>query len=116
MDVDVARTSRLSDKERKALVAEGKCFHCKQKGHLFRECPTCPKDKGKGKTTQRKNRKARAVELNDDGEEPQSEKEPKNEGKPPAYSMEDLKIALAQLSKEDRDEVIEGTELGEEDF
>ena len=30
--------------------------------------------------------------------------------------MEDLKIALARLSKEDRDEVIEGTELGEEDF
>src|ERR1700742_818190 len=115
MDVDVARTSRLLDKERKALVAEGKCFHCKQKGHLFRDCPTRPKDKGKGKAAQRKNRKARAVKLNNEGEEPQSEKEPKNE-EPPAYSMEDLKIALARLSKEDRDEVIKGTELGEEDF
>ena len=44
------------------------------------------------------------------------EKEPKDKGEPLAYSKEDLKITLACLSREDRDEVIEGTELGEEDF
>ena len=40
MDVD-----RLSVDERTKLMKEGKCFRCKQFGHLSRECP------GKGNTT-----------------------------------------------------------------
>ena len=29
----------LSDEERIRLVKEGKCFYCKESGHLSRECP-----------------------------------------------------------------------------
>jgi Zinc knuckle len=34
MDID-----RLSTEERARLMKEGKCFRCKQFGHLSRDCP-----------------------------------------------------------------------------
>ena len=33
------RWSNLSDEERQQLLKEGKCFHCRQFGHLSRNCP-----------------------------------------------------------------------------
>jgi hypothetical protein len=114
MYVDVAKTSRLSEADRKKLIQEGKCFGCKEKGHLYRDCPKRPK--GKGKTsTQRKQHKARTGETSENvSTDPPDDEDA--ESQPPAYSKEDLKIALACLSREERDEVIEGTEIGEEDF
>jgi hypothetical protein len=32
-------TPRISDKERTELLAVGKCFNCKETGHLSRNCP-----------------------------------------------------------------------------
>jgi hypothetical protein len=114
MDVDVAKTSCLSEVEWKKLISEGKCFGCKEKGHLYRDCPKCPKGKGKA-STQRKQRKARTGETTEStSTDPPDDED--TETQPPAYSKEDLKIALARLSCEERDEVIEGTEIGEEDF
>ena len=35
----VARLSRLSEEERAMLMAEGRCFGCKEKGHRAQDCP-----------------------------------------------------------------------------
>jgi Zinc knuckle len=39
MDVDVTTTNRTPDPDRKRLIREGRCFYCKEQGHLSRECP-----------------------------------------------------------------------------
>src|ERR1700761_6775058 len=39
MDVDNVRLNPLSDKEKKVLSAEGRCFCCRQQGHMSRNCP-----------------------------------------------------------------------------
>ena len=38
MDVDAMRTSKLSKKEQDKLREERKCFNCKKKGHLVKDC------------------------------------------------------------------------------
>ena len=53
MDVDAIRTSKLSKEEQDRLCKEHKCFNCKKKGHLARDCQRKDseyserKDKGK---------------------------------------------------------------------
>lgn len=32
-------TSRLTDTEKAALMKEGKCFYCREQGHVSRSCP-----------------------------------------------------------------------------
>ena len=49
MQLDAAKMQRMSEEERKKLIAAGKCFGCKQTGHLYRDCKERPKRKGKGK-------------------------------------------------------------------
>ena len=48
MEVDVIKTSRLSDEEKAKLLKEGWCFRCKKMGHLSRNCPDKKDSKGKG--------------------------------------------------------------------
>jgi Zinc knuckle len=43
MDVDTISTRNpLSKEEKKWLMAEGRCFFCKQQGHMSRNCPKKP--------------------------------------------------------------------------
>jgi Zinc knuckle len=43
MDVDAITTQNpLSEEEKKRLMAEGRCFFCKQQGHMSRNCPKKP--------------------------------------------------------------------------
>ena len=49
MNLDAAKTQRLSLEERAKLIEAGKCFFCKKQGHMYQECPTCPKGVPKGK-------------------------------------------------------------------
>ena len=42
MDVNAITTTAINDMteaERKKLRAEGRCFHCKNQGHISRNCP-----------------------------------------------------------------------------
>jgi Retrotransposon gag protein len=49
MDVDAVTTRNpLSEEERRRLMAEGRCFFCKQQGHMTRNCP---KKSGRQNTT-----------------------------------------------------------------
>jgi len=49
MQLDAAKMQQMSDEECKKLIATGKCFRCKQPGHLYQDCEERPKRKGKGK-------------------------------------------------------------------
>jgi Retrotransposon gag protein len=43
MDVDAISTRNpLSEEEKKRLMAEGRCFFCKQQGHMSQNCPKKP--------------------------------------------------------------------------
>jgi Zinc knuckle len=43
MDIDAISTQNpLSEKEKRRLMAEGRCFFCKQQGHMSRNCPKKP--------------------------------------------------------------------------
>ena len=39
MDVNNVRLGPLTDEERKKLSAKGRCFRCRQQGHMSRNCP-----------------------------------------------------------------------------
>jgi hypothetical protein len=56
MQLDVAKMQRLTDEECLKLIQEGKCFYCKEDGHLYKECKKRPKSKGKGKGRQKGHR------------------------------------------------------------
>jgi Zinc knuckle len=43
MDVDAINTRNpLSEEEKRQLMAEGRCFFCKQQGHMSKNCPKKP--------------------------------------------------------------------------
>jgi Retrotransposon gag protein/Zinc knuckle len=42
MDVDTINTRTISDEERRRHMVEGRCFFCKQQGHMSRNCPKKP--------------------------------------------------------------------------
>ena len=83
MDVDTMQISKLSKEERDKLRKERKCFNCKRKGHLVKDCQKKSsesaeqKDKGpqpckaKGKKGQRNNDKKFSTSK---GGDPPSEK------------------------------------------
>ena len=41
MDIDWARAQQLTMEEQVELMKTGKCFSCKQSGHLSCNCPRC---------------------------------------------------------------------------
>ena len=123
MEVDAAKTQRLLLEERKKLIQAGKCFYCKKEGHLFRECPTRPKDaKGKKKETRRPQRpRARAAEASSSSQIEEIEDHPSDadeEGEnPPAYAKKDVLAAIKAMKTADRDELIETLTMdGDSDF
>src|SRR6266571_6921168 len=75
MDVDATSTShapalplkKLTDEERKKLLAEGQCFRCRQQGHMAKFCPT--RD-AQGNTTPRLNVAARTTNTTPTKSEP----------------------------------------------
>ena len=76
MQLDAAKMQRMPEEERKKLIAAGKCFRCKQVGHLYRNCEERPKRKGKGKQkTQRVRPRARTADTSASIEEVSSDSE-----------------------------------------
>ena len=114
MDIDVVRT-QMTNEERTSLMKAGKCFNCKQAGHLSRTCPK--KNKGKGKARDNKPREGKARTVQVEEEDEGAQKEPPNSSKgeesPPQYSKGDLTAAVARLSTEDRENLLESLSLGD---
>ncbi len=61
MDVDTVQLKPLSNEERQNLSREGRCFRCRQKGHMSRNCP-----QGGQKQTFTPRTNARTTEVVDD--------------------------------------------------
>ncbi len=62
MDVNSVQLKPLSNEERQTLSKEGRCFRCRQKGHMSRNCP----QGGGQKQTFTLQTNARATEVVDD--------------------------------------------------
>jgi len=122
MQLDAARMQRMSDKERKKLIAAGKCFGCKETGHLYRECPKQSECKGKEKQKTCPKPKLRTADTSASIEEIPSEEEEEEETSkemdaPPAYSKKNLMAAIKKLSMEDRDDLLNTMALSsDQDF
>ena len=113
MDIDIVRT-QMSNEERTALMKAGKCFNCKQAGHLSQNCPNKGKGKGKacdGKPKDSKVQTAQIKEVDESTlkEAPSSSKEES----PPQYSKGDITAVVARLSTEEREGLLESLSLGD---
>ena len=61
MQLDTAKTQRMSDEERQELIKAGKCFCCKKTRHRYWKCPERPARQGKNRQeTQQPRPKPRA--------------------------------------------------------
>ena len=90
MDVDRARAQQLTMEERMELMKTGKCFTCKQMGHLSRDCPRrVPRNNTRASTSK--------VEEDDPSPEPAKIK----------FSADDIIEIMKNADDKDKDEVIQ---------
>ena len=114
MDIDAMRT-QMTNEEQNSLMKAGKCFNCKQTGHLSCTCPKKGKGKGKARNNKPREGKARTAQVEevDEGTLKEAPSTSKGEESPPQYSKGDLTAAVAQLSTEDRENLLESLSLGD---
>jgi len=87
--------NRLSDAERSKLMKEGKCFRCRQTGHMARNCPKFPN-----------NRPIRSTDT------ASVDSQSDSDSAPTASASKSQAIAiLKQLSPEDRAEVFDEEQI-----
>jgi hypothetical protein len=125
MQVDAARTQRMTPEERLKLIKEGKCFGCKETKHLYKDCPENPRNKRKGKGKSKGGKfkprpQARVADTSASVEEVPSEEESGKEEEdnaPPAYTTKNLKAAIKKMSMEDREDLLDSVALdSDQDF
>ena len=112
MDVDTMRTSKLSQEERDKLQAERRCFNCKKKGHLARDCRKKDSEnserKDKGKKPQSRVCSAKVEEVVDDRESEDEGPSVSKEESPPSYEKkDDIVAAIRRMTVEQRESTLE---------
>ena len=91
MDVDRTRARQLTTEERTELMKTGKCFTCKQTGHLSRDCPRrVPRNNPRVNTS-------KVEEENDPSPDPVKTK----------FSADDIIDIMRNADDKDKDEVIQ---------
>jgi Zinc knuckle len=115
MDVDAITTRNpLSEEEKKRLMAEGRCFFCKQQGHMSRNCPKKPSRQNAAPTSPQPARnappppRARAARA-DDEETVVAAPEPKD-------GVDDVINSIGHLNEGERQELIDKLFAGGKDF
>ena len=133
MDVDAAKVNnansytrlpRLTDEERERLRAEGRCFRCREQGHVSQGCPNFPPTKtNKNYQVRPQTRVTEIVDDRDDASDAGSEttvvsaKPAKHTRVNNAKMMpSDIVKALESLTEEERGNVLDRILLQGEDF
>jgi Retrotransposon gag protein/Zinc knuckle len=106
MDVDAISTRNpLSDEEKRRLMAEGRCFFCKQQGHMSRNCPKKPSRQNVVPTGSQPTQNAppppRAHAVHADNEETVVAAPEPKEG------VDDVVNSIGHLNKGERQELID---------
>jgi hypothetical protein len=96
MDVDIAKVAPMDNEEKKKLIAEGRCFHCKRQGHMSCNCPRKKEGISKKEGTDGKGSSSIKV-INEDEEEEMSKKKDKKT---------DLLGKFKALTTEEKDDLI----------
>ena len=112
MDVDAMRTSKLSKEERDKLCEERKCFNCKKRGHLARDCQKKDSEyserKDKGKKPQSRVCSAKVEEVVDDRESEDKGPSTSKEESPPSYKKKDnIVAAICRMMVEQKESALE---------
>jgi hypothetical protein len=129
MDVDNTQLIPLTDEERKKLSAEGRCFRCRQQGHMSRACPK-RQNQGQGTNNQQNISRTSSPRTNARVKEVVDDRDDSSEtgSTTTAVSTKSTKInvvkmapndvvlALEKMSKEQRDEVLDQIILRGEEF
>jgi Zinc knuckle len=115
MDVDAISTQNpLSEEEKWWLMVEGRCFFCKQQGHMSRNCPKKPNHPNAIPTSPQPSQntppppRARAARA-DDKETVVTTPEPKE-------GVDDVINSIGHLNKGERQELIDKLFTGGKDF
>ena len=126
MDVDNVRLNPLTDEERKRLMEEGRCFRCRQQGHMSKACPKKGENPPKINQVQTKEKK-RTLEVIDDRDEvSEAETEQTAVDKKGKHvykakigkaklTSDDVAKAIGLLSNEEREAVLDAV-IMHEDF
>ena len=91
MDVDRARARQLTTEERTELMKTGKCFTCKQAGHLSHDCP---------RRVPRNNPRASTSKVEEENDPPPGPAKTK-------FSADDIIDIMRNADDKDKDEVIQ---------
>ena len=125
VQLDTAKTQRMSEEEHTKLLAAGKCFGCKNTGHWYRDCPERPKCQDKNRKGTPKpwpKPKAWAADTFASIEEMSSEEEEEEKTSmtadaPLAYSRQSLAAAIKELSMQDHEDLLDTVALNsDQDF
>ncbi|KAH9009604.1 hypothetical protein EDB85DRAFT_2162508 [Lactarius pseudohatsudake] len=125
MDVDGAnisatitqppRLTKLTDDERKKLAAEGRCFRCRLKGHMARECP---QKNTQGSNAPRQNISAHVAEVEPATSEPtQSAPKPAEATAPIPQKLtkvQQLDAITATMTDEEYGAWLDSRDMGED--
>jgi Zinc knuckle len=115
MDVDaITSQNSLSEEEKRRLMAEGRCFFCKQQGHMSRNCPKKSSRQNAAPTNPQPTRNAlpppRArVTRADDEETVVAAPEPKD-------GVDSVVNSIGHLDEGERQELIDKLFAGGKDF
>src|SRR6266702_6657598 len=113
MDVDATSTSctlvlplkKLTNEELKKLSAKGRCFCCRQQGHMAKCCPT-------RNAQNNTNTAARTTDTTHAKSEPDKVKSPK----PPLFKAQQITAIEKSMTEEERGAYLDERDMGEEDF
>ena len=110
--IDAMHTSKLLKEEWDKLREECKCFNCKRKGHLARDCwkkdSEYSEQKDKGKKPQSRVRSAKVEEVANDRESEDEGPSTSKEESPPSYEKkDDIVAAIRRMTVEQKESALE---------